>query len=272
MRCALFRILTRRGSRSKWFNKFILKISGVVVFNVGDFEAGWLFVYLSGNTFIMKRLTVTFCSLLALAFAGCNDAATDSAAKGDSSAIKTDSPAAATETPPAPLDSAAMRKIWMDYATPGEPHKLLASQDGKWDAVVTMWMAPDAPPQTSKGTSVNKMVLGGRYQESRFAGTFDNMPFEGMGTMAYDNAKKVFVSTWMDNMGTGIMVVEGPWDPASKTITLTGKMLDPMTNKECQIREIVTFTDDKHQKMEMYNTQHGMKEYKSLEIVFTRKQ
>lgn len=219
----------------------------------------------------MKRLTVIFFSTLALAIAGCNDApTTDSAAKGDSATAATDTTSTA-ETAAPPMDSAAMMKAWNDYMTPGEQHKLLAAQNGKWEGKVTMWMTPDAPPSESKGTAVNQMILGGRYQEAKFTGTFNGMPFEGKSILGYDNAKKVFVSTWIDNMGTGIMNVEGPWDPATRSITFTGEMIDPTTGKKCKLREIMTFIDDKNQKMEMYNTMPGTKEYKSMEIVYTRK-
>ncbi len=222
----------------------------------------------------MKRLTVIFCSTIALAIAGCNDApTTDSAAKGDSATVtKPDTTAtAATDAPAQPLDSAAMMKAWGEYMTPGEQHKMLAAQNGKWEGKITMWMSPGAPPSYSKGTAVNQMIMGGRYQEAKFTGTFDNMPFEGKSIVGYDNIKKVFISTWIDNMGTGVMVTEGPWDAASKSITFTGKMVDPTTGKECSIREIMTFIDDKHQKMEMFNTPAGSKEYKSMEIEYTKK-
>jgi hypothetical protein len=222
----------------------------------------------------MKRLTVIFCSMIALAIAGCNDApTTDSAAKGDSAtATKSDTTAtAATDAPAPPLDSAAMMKAWGEYMTPGEQHKMLAAQNGKWEGKVTMWMAPGAPPSESKSTTVNQMILGGRYQESKHSGSFGGMPFEGKSIVGYDNIKKVFISTWVDNMGTGVMVAEGPWDAASKSITFTGSMVDPTTGKECKFREIMTFIDDKHQKMEMYNTPGGSKEYKTMEIEYTKK-
>ena len=35
------------------------------------------------------------------------------------------------------------------------------------------------------------------------------MTFKGTGIEGYDNGKKKFVGTWMDNMGTGIMMSEG---------------------------------------------------------------
>src|SRR5262249_46259218 len=102
-------------------------------------------------------------------------------------------------------------------------------------------------------------------------GTYDNKPFEGTGLLGYDNAKKMFVSTWADNMGTGIMYTEGPWDAASKSIKLTGKMVDPTTGQECSVREVMTFIDDKNQKMEMFVTPAGApKEMKMMEIKYTR--
>lgn len=218
----------------------------------------------------MKRIASALCALSMLAAISCNDTATDTSAKGDSTANKTDTTAKIETPAPAP-DSAAMMKAWMEYMTPGEMHKVLALQNGAWTGDITLWMAPDAPAQTSKGTSVNKMIFGGRYQESRYSGNFMGQPMEGLGITAYDNAKKKFVSNWLDNMGTGIMSLEGTYDPATKTINLSGKMVDPTTGKECDIRETLTFVDDKHHTMEMFVTQGSAKEYKSMEIKFTKK-
>lgn len=30
-----------------------------------------------------------------------------------------------------------------------------------------------------------------------------------MSLLAYDNARKLFISTWIENVGTGMMVLEG---------------------------------------------------------------
>jgi hypothetical protein len=218
----------------------------------------------------MKRRTLFFCSTIVLAMAACNDAGTGTGTKTDSGAVAKDT-TVTTEAPAPPPDSAAMMKAWTEYMTPGEPHKVMASQNGKWDGKITMWMTPGAPPSESKGTMVNQMIMEGRYQEGKFAGNFNGMPFEGKSIMGYDNIRKVFISTWIDNMGTGVMTTEGPWDPATKTITLSGKMVDPMTGKECQVREVMTFIDDKSSKMEMYNTPAGSKEFKSMEILYTKK-
>ena len=56
-------------------------------------------------------------------------------------------------------------------------------------------------------------------------------PFHGQGLTGYDNLKKKYVGTWIDNMGTGIMRSEGTCDGACKTITFEGEMMDPMLKK-----------------------------------------
>lgn len=160
-------------------------------------------------------------------------------------------------------------KKWMEYSTPSEIHKMLAASDGEWKEDITFWMAPGAPESKMKASCVNKMVLGGRYQESRHTGDFMGMPFEGIGTLAYDNARKVFINTWIDNMGTGIMYLEGTWDAKTKTVNLSGKMTDPMTGKETRVREEFKIIDDNTQEMTQY-TEQGGKEFKNMHIKITR--
>jgi hypothetical protein len=161
-------------------------------------------------------------------------------------------------------------KKWMDYMTPSEVHKMMAQADGEWNMEIQMWMDPNAQAQTMKASCVNKMIMGGRYQESLNTGSFNGMPFEGRSLTGWDNARKIFVSTWIDNMGTGITYMEGPWDDAGKSINLKGKMTDPMTGHVIDIRQVMKFVDDNTQIMEQYGMKDG-KEYKSMEIKFTRK-
>ena len=224
----------------------------------------------------MKK-TAILLPLLVAALTGCNNAGnsnTPNANKADSTPIA----AAKPEAPPPPMDSAAKAKkaaeemkIWMDYMTPGNMQKMMASWDGKWTEETTLWMGDGAQPQKSTGICENKMLLGGRYQQSTHKGSMMGMPFEGIGMMGYDNAKKVFVSSWMDNFGTGMMYTEGAYDSSTKTITLMGKVVDPLNGKEKLVKQLLKIIDDKHQVIEMYEPAVSGKEFKSLEIKFTRK-
>jgi hypothetical protein len=70
-------------------------------------------------------------------------------------------------------------------------------------------------------------------------------------------------------MGTGLTVLKGEWDAATKTITLKGEMMDAMTGKAGPMRETLKIVDENTQIMEQFNMKDG-KEYKSMEIKFTR--
>ena len=218
----------------------------------------------------MKRITFTICAAALLLGSCADDKKADEAIKADATVSSADSKP--KEEAWVPVDSATAMKSMMEYGTPGEPHKMLAKSNGTWTGEVTMWMAPDAPPSTSKMTMTNKMIMDGRYQVSEAKGDMMGMPFNGMSTTGYDNHKKVYVSTWIDNMGTGVMKMEGPWDEASKSMTLTGTMMNPATGKECDFKEVFRIIDDNNQVMEMYgpDLQTG-KQYKNMEIKLTRK-
>lgn len=213
----------------------------------------------------MKSTYITLMAMALMVSFACNNNS------APANSVKTDSSATTKEEAAAPPDSATMMKAWMDYMTPSEMHKLMASCDGEWISEITMWMSPDAPPSQSTSTCSNKMILGGRYQQSEHKGSFDGMPFEGMSTTGFDNSKKKFVSTWIDNMGSGMMIMEGTYDVATKTMNCIGKQVDPVSGKDMDMRQTLTFVDNDHQTMEMYTTPAGGKEYKNMEIKYTRK-
>jgi hypothetical protein len=203
----------------------------------------------------------------AIVFAACTNEK-----KEDKPANETGEVSEVKETKWIPVDSATAMKAWTDYAAIGEPHKMMAKANGIWTGTTTSWMADGVPPMTSTSTSTNKMIMDGRYQVTEFSGDMMGMPFKGMGIMGYDNYKKTYFSTWIDNMGSGIMLMEGPWDEASKSITMTGKYKNPANGLDCEMKEVFKFVDDNTQLMEMYGPdQQTGKQYKTMEIKFSRK-
>ena len=168
-------------------------------------------------------------------------------------------------------DMAKMMEAWQKYATPGEAHQVLKQLAGSWTCNVKMWMAPGAPAQESPATEEAKMIMGDRYVHEAVKGTFNGMPFEGSGLMGYDNAKKKYIGAWIDNMGTGIMTSEGTYDAAKKTFTMEAQGIDPMTGKTMKSRGIIRIESDTKLVHEMYSKGPGGKEFKMMEITYTRK-
>ena len=211
--------------------------------------------------------TILTLAIASLSLVACkkDEKKADSQSAMDSTAVKTEEVAVAIP------DSATINKAWMDYATPGEAHKMMMAENGSWTGEMTMWMSAGAEPMKQNISAEYKTVLGGRYQEGVHKGNFMGMPFEGKSTLAYDNATQEYTSTWIDNMGTGIMIMKGKYDPATKMFSFEGDCVDPVTKKTKKMREVVTIVDDNTRKMEMFDTGYDGKEYKNMEIVSTKK-
>lgn len=159
----------------------------------------------------------------------------------------------------------AAQKAMTDYMTPGKMHEFLAKSAGEWKTVLKLWMQPGGEPVISEGTSVSEMILGGRYLQSKHSASVMNMTMQGLGLDAFDNGKKLFVSVWLDNFGTGVMVLEGTCNDDMTLLTLTGKSFEPVSGKEIKVREVLKVLNDKHHVMEMY-MESGDKEFKSMEV------
>src|SRR5262245_10702828 len=178
------------------------------------------------------------------------------------------------------MNEKEMMDKMMELSKLNENHKLLSSLDGKWNYTVKMWMNGDetSKPDVSTGTAVRKSIMDGRYVVMDVNGKM-NMPgadgkmqtvtFKGHGMEGYDNAKKKFVGTWMDNMGTGIMMSEGTYDEASKTFTYNSE-IEMIPGMKQPIREVVKLTDKDHMTFEWFEKRGGQ-EVKTMQIDYTRK-
>jgi hypothetical protein len=169
----------------------------------------------------------------------------------------------------AKAEAEAMKK-WMEAATPGPQHAMLAAYAGEWNADSKWWQSPQAEPQSSKGTCTFEAILGGRYLHMVYKGDWNGQPWTGIGYLAYENFTKKFEGTWIDEMSTGLFYNEGTADESGKVVTMIGKMSDPSTGElDKPAKDVWTFGDNKIV-FEMYDNVGTDKEFKNMEIVYTR--
>src|SRR5438105_14007457 len=95
------------------------------------------------------------------------------------------------------------------------------------------------------------------------------MPFEGHGVTGYDNVKKQYWGSWIDNMSTSMMTSTGSADGSSWTFS--GAMTDPMSGRDSTIKQTVTVADADHHTMEMWAPGPDGKMYKAMELAYFRK-
>jgi hypothetical protein len=203
-----------------------------------------------------------------------------SAASPSGAATTSSSPAAPATGQMSEADMKKMMAQMTELAKLNENHKLLGDLVGTWTYTVKMWMNPDpsAKPEEYKGTAVRKPMMDGRFFVIDVTGKMEmpgpdgkkkEMTFKGMGIEGYDNVKKKFIGTWVDNMGTGIMMSEGAYDPATKTFTYTGEY-EGIPGMKTKIREVMKIVDKDHHNFEWYEDRGGQ-EAKTMEISYTRK-
>ncbi len=167
-------------------------------------------------------------------------------------------------------DPAAMEK-WQETMKTGPAHEFLTKAFvGEWDTEMKMWMDPKAEPMASKGKATVEPLFDGRYIRERFKGDFMGQAFEGEGTTGFDNNKKLFFSSWLDSMSTGMMTMKGSISPDGKTLTFVGEMDEPMSGEMGKaIKSVITIDSADRHRMEMYEILYG-EPFKVMEITYTR--
>jgi hypothetical protein len=178
----------------------------------------------------------------------------------------------AADAPKPTADQQAMMDKMMKAATPGAPHEMLKKMAGEWSCTVKYKMDPAQDWQQATSTATVTALMDGRYIQEVATGEMMGQPFNGMGLYGYDNVLGKYVSSWVDNMGTGIMQSQGTADASGKVINWNGVMSDPLTGKLAKSRMVMTVVDDDHHTFEMYGTPPGAKkEMKTMTIEYTRK-
>ena len=153
---------------------------------------------------------------------------------------------------------------------PSPEHKVIAQSAGEWDAKITMRMAPGAPPMTSTGVETNEMV-GNFWLKSSVRLDFMGNEMEGAGILGFDTRTEKLFSVWTDSTSPVPAVMEGEADLKTGTLTFTGEMYDPMSDRDIAVRMTEERADENHRHMKMFMKDESGQEFVCMEIEYTRK-
>jgi len=167
-------------------------------------------------------------------------------------------------------DQEKARQAYAEAMAVTDNHKLLEFFVGKWDVSISMWEFPGNPPQTSKGTAEAATILGGRFIMTKFKGTMMGVPFDAVQIDGHDNIQNKFRTLWLDSTSTAFFLLEGTYDPASKSWTHTGRWTDPMGTVS-PVRMVNRIVGPDEYISEMYMGLPDGKEFKSMENRYVRK-
>lgn len=173
------------------------------------------------------------------------------------------------DTPQAGMDQAMQEKM-MELMQPGEHHQKLDKFVGTWNQEIQFWMQPGTEPQTMTGESTYKWVLDKHFLRGDYSGEWNDQSFKGVEYFGYDNFNEEYVSVWLENMSTGIMMSTGEMKDGA--LHMSGTMDDCMTGrKDVKTRSVTEFPSEGKIVFSMYSTLPDGREYKMMEGEATRK-
>jgi hypothetical protein len=129
---------------------------------------------------------------------------------------------------------------------------VLAGEVGIWDAELVIRVAPGAPEQRSTGVSTQHLV--GDWLVTDFK---NQTGFAGHGITGWDAVRKSYVGTWVDAMRPFLVVMEGVWDAAARTMTFHASANLP-DGRTLAWREVTERPDDDTRIFHQHFGEHEM--------------
>lgn len=166
----------------------------------------------------------------------------------------------------------------------GANHQLLADMVGEW-TYTGQHISPDATkkPFEFKGSVTKRALWNGRFVVSETVG--GQMPmlwaegktaaYNDLMVEGYDNVAQKFVATTINNENdTGIVLLEGLYDPGTRTITYEGETTAHLHRNiapgtRMRLRGLVKFLDTNHYVLDWHESIDG-KEIVNTVITYTR--
>ena len=180
-------------------------------------------------------------------------------------------PAAAQE--PANEEQRKKMQAMMAAMQPGREHARLARLAGSWDVEITMWSGPGGESFKAAASAENRMILGGRFLESRVVGGQPPMQIESLTLMGFDRRFDRYTTIGLDTWGTYYVTAAGTM--TDSLVNMHGTDEDPIAGHtqvyDMNLRFVdadtyvtdVTFTDEVHTR--------GKGPFKAFEAVYRRR-
>jgi hypothetical protein len=166
------------------------------------------------------------------------------------------------------LNPEQMRQLH-EFSMPGPMHQKFNEWSGHWQERIKSWIKEGGKPAEYQLMCDCRPIMDGRFLLTEVRGVVNGMPYEGQEILGWDNARKIYVSSWIDNQGTGIMNMEGSFDEASNTITFRGSVSSPSSPEPVKVRVVWKIKSPSQIEKEFYVEREG-KESKTMEVNMMR--
>jgi hypothetical protein len=157
---------------------------------------------------------------------------------------------------------------------PGPEHEVLARLAGTWDQDIRIWPEPGAEPMSSKGVAEARMILGGRFLESRAEAEFFGVRGESVSIMGFDRRRDLYTVLGLDTFGTYWVAAAGKAEGETH-IVMRGEDEDPVIGhtQEYEFRIRIDDADTWTMEIVFLDEMHtrGKGPFRMVEIVSRRR-
>jgi hypothetical protein len=158
----------------------------------------------------------------------------------------------------------------MKLAQPGPEHELLKSMEGETNIAFKYYMDKDATADGA-GTGKNTMIMGGRFLMMENTTSTMGMTVKGMTILGFDRRKNKYTMFEIDEMGTYSVSAEGDYNADTKTLTLNGSELDPVSKKSMDFKFVYDLSKPNEHKFSVIFIKPDGSEFKEVEVIATKK-
>jgi hypothetical protein len=142
------------------------------------------------------------------------------------------------------MTTSSSQPATMTRAEPQKEHQWLHKLVGDWTYEIEATMAPDKPPEKSKGTE-RVRSLGGLWVLAEGQGEMGGRTETTLLTLGYDPPKQRYVGTWIGSMMTHLWVYEGTLSGNTLTLNAEGPSFET-DGKMRKYRDVTEFKSDDH--------------------------
>jgi hypothetical protein len=153
---------------------------------------------------------------------------------------------------------------------PGTEHRSLEPLVGSW-SLETTWRVAGQEPVRAKGTSENRLVLGGRFLLCEASSGEGDARIEAMSVYGFDARRKQFFAVMLDNLHTYPLQPTGNYEPATRSFVFSGKERDEVTGAAFAYRLLLRVESADRHTVELFVDVPGGVPLKVLDAVYTRR-
>ena len=171
-----------------------------------------------------------------------------------------------------PQDMQAMMEKSKNITQPGKKHEFLNRFVGDWEVQTRFVMnGKKTPPEKGNASFQWMDNMGGRWLSSKISGTMMGRPSHGFMLIGYDNFKKSFVVTTVNNHDTSMLRSEGDLTRDKKALITYGTLNEYLTGEhDKMVKYIWRFKSENEFVLEVHDLHIGESNTMVLEDTFTR--